>query len=175
MTALALSVFRGIVENGLEMEKVYVYLPQVNCAFSNIFASILLRSPISRQQLTKAEPDISDRVTVDLQKSNLCQVLVKQPKTWEIVSATRRLLIWKSIGRGFKCPRGLVDKSEFRRSAWFRRCVGIKSTAKTILFYEMYWTVVHLRADQIPSVCSGSTIELVKFALDYKVLNDSKC
>jgi len=42
MTALALSVLRGIVENGLEMEKVYVYLPQANSAFSNIFASILL-------------------------------------------------------------------------------------------------------------------------------------
>jgi len=27
-------------------------LPQVNSAFSNIFASILLRSPISRQRLT---------------------------------------------------------------------------------------------------------------------------
>ena len=40
-----------IVENDLEMEKVYVYLPQVNCAFSNIFASILSRSPISRQRL----------------------------------------------------------------------------------------------------------------------------
>jgi len=56
MTALALSVLRGIVENGLEMEKVYVYLPQVNAAFSNIFASnifasILLRSSISRQRL----------------------------------------------------------------------------------------------------------------------------
>jgi len=51
MAALALSVFSGIVENGLEMEKVYVYLPQVNSAFSNIFASILSRSPISRQQL----------------------------------------------------------------------------------------------------------------------------
>jgi len=51
MTTLALSVLRGIVENGLEMEKVYVYLPQVNAAFSNIFASILLRSPISRQRL----------------------------------------------------------------------------------------------------------------------------
>jgi len=48
MTALALSVLRGIVENGLEMEKVYVYLPQVNLAFSNIFASILRRSPILR-------------------------------------------------------------------------------------------------------------------------------
>jgi len=53
MTALALSVFRGIVGNGLEMEKVYVYLPQVNAAFSNIFASILLRSPILRQRLFK--------------------------------------------------------------------------------------------------------------------------
>jgi len=52
MAALALSVLRGIVENVLEMEKVYVYLPQVNCAFSNIFASILLRSPISRQRLS---------------------------------------------------------------------------------------------------------------------------
>jgi len=51
MTALALSVLRGIVENGLEMEKVYVYLPQVNAAFSNIFVSILLRSSISRQRL----------------------------------------------------------------------------------------------------------------------------
>jgi len=51
MTALALSVLRGIVENGLEMEKVYVYLPQVSSAFSNIFASILLRSPISCQRL----------------------------------------------------------------------------------------------------------------------------
>jgi len=51
MTALALSVLRGIVEHGLEMEKVYVYLPQVNAAFSNIFASILLRSSISRQRL----------------------------------------------------------------------------------------------------------------------------
>jgi len=51
MAALALSVLRGIVENDLKMEKVYVYLPQVNCAFSNIFASILSRSPISRQRL----------------------------------------------------------------------------------------------------------------------------
>jgi len=55
MTALALSVLKGIVENGLEMKKVYVYLPQVNCAFSNIFASILRRSPISRQRLFKIE------------------------------------------------------------------------------------------------------------------------
>ena len=51
MATLALSVLRGIVENDLKMEKVYVYLPQVNCAFSNIFASILRRSPISRQRL----------------------------------------------------------------------------------------------------------------------------
>ena len=35
MTALALSVLRGIVENGLEMEKVYVYLPQVNSALEH--------------------------------------------------------------------------------------------------------------------------------------------
>ena len=48
MAALALSVLRGIVENDLDMEKVYVYLPQANSAFSNIFASILRRSPISR-------------------------------------------------------------------------------------------------------------------------------
>ena len=55
MTALALSVLRGIVENGLEMEKVYVYLPQVNATFSNIFASILHRSSISRQRLSSSE------------------------------------------------------------------------------------------------------------------------
>jgi len=52
MAALALSVLRGIVENDLKLEKVYVYLPQVNCAFSNMFASILRRSPIARQRLS---------------------------------------------------------------------------------------------------------------------------
>jgi len=51
MTALALSVLRGIVENDLNMEKVYFYLPQVHCAFWNIFFSILRRSPVSRQRL----------------------------------------------------------------------------------------------------------------------------
>jgi len=51
MAALALSVLTGTVEKNLEMEKVYVYLPQVNAAFSNIFASILLRSSISRQRI----------------------------------------------------------------------------------------------------------------------------
>jgi len=35
MTALALSVLRDIVENGLEMEKVYIYLPQVNAALKH--------------------------------------------------------------------------------------------------------------------------------------------
>jgi len=53
MAALALSVLSGIVENDLEMEKVYFYLPQVNCAFSNIFPSILNRSPVTRQRLSK--------------------------------------------------------------------------------------------------------------------------
>jgi len=61
MTALALSVLRSIVENGLKMEKVYVYLPQVNAAFSNIFASILRRSPISRQRLTRARGHLNPR------------------------------------------------------------------------------------------------------------------
>ena len=46
-----ISMLRGIVENDLEMEKVYFYLPQVNCDFLNIFFSILSRSPISRQRL----------------------------------------------------------------------------------------------------------------------------
>jgi len=49
MTALALSVLKGIVENGFEMEKVYVYLLQVNCAFSSIFFAILHRLPIPSQ------------------------------------------------------------------------------------------------------------------------------
>ena len=40
MAALALSILSGIIKNGLKMEKVYFYLPQVNGDFSNIFFSI---------------------------------------------------------------------------------------------------------------------------------------
>jgi len=47
MAALALSTSSGIVENALEL----LQDTQVNAAFSNIFASILLCSPISRQRL----------------------------------------------------------------------------------------------------------------------------
>jgi len=72
MAALALSVLRGIVENDLKMEKVYVYLPQVNCAFSNIFASILRRSPISHQRLFK-------RIRLSLQLNFSAKIFAKMP------------------------------------------------------------------------------------------------
>jgi len=75
MTALTLSVLRGIVENGLEMEKVYVYLPQVNAAFSNIFASILLCSPISRQRLKLCGVDLEAKALLSTMNKPINQSL----------------------------------------------------------------------------------------------------